>query len=279
MASLDTLYFANQSAASQGLNIFTPNMETPVMWIRWLGTVSSGATVEVAATTGDITFTTDGSTVDTTIDSGLSDGGTSDPGVIDVSDTVANTFGKVAGLINASENWQCYLLGVLPEDGSGAWMIATTTAIDVSTAAMQTTGLYLFGDEGNSFDVAYAISGFDPSKSTTEHYDDDDCVSYLQWALCNLDSTSEGTFRVYSANQTSSTLLFKYIQTDDTTFTYGDLKVRASIVQSKIGERLVVMGRNDEDGQATDEFNCLGWTVDRSGQRYVNGYKLTNANA
>ena len=84
--------------------------------VRYVGSQPS-ATVAVSSA-GDITFkhgVAGAEVVDPTIDSGGDD-----DGVIDVSDATANTFGEVVDLINASPNWEAYLVGVLRADNSNA---------------------------------------------------------------------------------------------------------------------------------------------------------------
>ena len=175
MATGNSVYFATQSSATQGISIVTSALETPIVWIRYLGTTASGATLEIDDTTGDWEFTTDGSTADTTVGLPTLDG------TIDVSESGATTFGEVVANINASANWQAYMLAVRPEDVSTN-TTALTTEIDLSTAAKKVTGHYIFGDEVVSFDTSYAISGFDPAKGTTEHWNDTNCANYLTYA-------------------------------------------------------------------------------------------------
>ncbi|MCK5017922.1 MAG: hypothetical protein KAS32_12760 [Candidatus Peribacteraceae bacterium] len=271
MATGNSVYFAAQSAATQGIGIVTAALETPIAWIRYLGATDSGATFEIDDTTGDWEFTTDGTTADTTIGIPTLDG------TIDVSDAAGNTFADVIAAVNASSNWQGYMLGVRPEDVSTNTS-ALTTEIDLSTAAMKETGLFVFGDEVVSYDVAYAVSGFDPSKSTTEHWDDTNCANYLTYANVTCDFTTAGTFKVYSANQTTSTLIKSVALVDNTATLFGSAGVDATFAQSKLGERLIVMSVSDADA-STDSLHCSGHSVDYSGERYNNGYSITNVNA
>jgi len=270
MATGNSVFLANQSAATQGGSIVTSALETPIVWLRYLGTAASGATVTVNAG-GDLLFTTDGTTADTSVNT---------TGTIDMSTpgASADTFGEVAGLINASTNWQCYLLAVLPEDGTDN-VFAAMTEIDLSTAAKKSTGHYLFADESVSYDTGWAISGFDPTKSLTDYWNDDNCVNYLTYAKMTCDASgATGSFKVYSANQTSSTLIKSVGLADNTATTFGNAGVNAPFAQSKFGERLVVLVRNDQTG-ATDSLECSGHSVDWTGARYNNGYSVTNVNA
>jgi hypothetical protein len=89
--------------------------------VRYVGS-SASATVTVSSA-GDITFkqgVAGSEVVDATIDSGDATGATSDEGVIDVSDDSSMTFGEVVDLINASANWEAYLVGVLRADSADA---------------------------------------------------------------------------------------------------------------------------------------------------------------
>ena len=70
--------------------------------VRWIGTPGKGASVQVDGS-GNLLFTTDGTTVDPSITA------TGTTGTITVSNSLANTYGKVAGIINASKYWRCYL--------------------------------------------------------------------------------------------------------------------------------------------------------------------------
>ncbi len=86
------------------------------------------ATIEVDSS-GDITFkhgALAAEAVDTTIDSGGDD-----PGVIDTSDTNANTMGEVVDIINASANWKAYLKDALRADAStdALLIVAETTMV------------------------------------------------------------------------------------------------------------------------------------------------------
>jgi len=267
MASANSLLIGKEFAATQGYLMTTPTTKSPIIWLRWLGAQDAGATVAVAAG-GDISFTTDGSTADTTVNT---------TGTIDCSTPGAttDTFGEIIALINGSANWQAYLLGDIPENSTNN-TIAVSASTDVSTSTYKTNGVYLFGDGAVSYKTGWAISGFDPSKSTTTYWDDTNCVSYLQWADVLNNFSAAGTIKVYSANQTSSTLIFQDSLTDNTQTTFGAMSVRAPIIQSKQGERLVIQVVNDQS-TANDNFHAVGYTIDQTGQRYVNGYSVTNA--
>jgi len=119
--------------------------------VKYVGVQASG-TVEVTVTTGDITFkhgALSSEVVDTTIDSA----NPSDPGVIDVSETNSNTFGKVVDMINASPNWEAKLVDCLRADPSTAGMLLTMGA----TQAKVTGGLKLYKDTSATLNISLAI--------------------------------------------------------------------------------------------------------------------------
>lgn len=122
--------------------------------VRYIGSQAS-ATVEVAATTGDITFKhgdLSSEVVDTTIDSGGDD-----PGVIDVSDSNADTMGEVVDLINASANWEAYLVDCLRADDSKTLLI--TRSATQAHKGITPEGVRLFKDtsQNDTFDISVAI--------------------------------------------------------------------------------------------------------------------------
>lgn len=81
--------------------------------IKYVGEEDSG-TVTVSSTDSDITFqhgVVGSEAVDATIDSGGDD-----EGVIDMSDSGANTVGEVVDLINLSPNWTAMLIGSMRDD-------------------------------------------------------------------------------------------------------------------------------------------------------------------
>ncbi len=87
--------------------------------VRYIGDEPRGSVT--VNSSGDITFKIGESgslSVDSTIDSGDDTGGSSDPGVIDVSDDSNLTFGQVVDMINSSPNWEAYLVDVLRGDNA-----------------------------------------------------------------------------------------------------------------------------------------------------------------
>lgn len=95
-------------------------------------------TVEVDSS-GDILFTTDGTTADTTVGDG--DAGATD-GKIDVSNAAYDTWGEVCDDINDSDNWECVLVDVLPSDSSNGTLVLTAeTSITTGLSATAVTGI------------------------------------------------------------------------------------------------------------------------------------------
>lgn len=122
--------------------------------VRYKGT-SASATVEVSSA-GDITFKhgdLSSEAVDPTIDSGGDD-----DGVIDVSDSNANTFGEVVDLINASANWEAYLVGVLRADNANA-STGSLLLLSASQAhkALVPSGVALYKDTSKVLNMSHAI--------------------------------------------------------------------------------------------------------------------------
>lgn len=119
--------------------------------VEYIGSSASG-TVEVSSA-GDITFkhgAVGSEAVDSTIDSGGND-----PGVIDVSDSNANTFGEVVDMINASANWKAYLVDVLRSDSSNA---STGSLLEVTaTQAKVDGGVALLKDTSKVLNMSVAI--------------------------------------------------------------------------------------------------------------------------
>lgn len=122
--------------------------------VRYKGTEAS-ATVEVASTTGDITFkhgALGAEAVDSTIDSGGND-----DGVIDVSDAAADTMGEVVDLINASPNWEAYLVDCLRTDDSRTLLLTLAATQANKTLVPQGVRLYKDASQNDNFDLSVAI--------------------------------------------------------------------------------------------------------------------------
>lgn len=122
--------------------------------VRYKGTEAS-ATVEVAATSGDITFkvgTLSSEAVDADIDSGGND-----PGVIDVSDSNVDTMGELVDFINASGTWEAYLVDCLRSDDSRTLLLTMAAAQANKTVVPQGVRLYKDSSQNDNFDISIAI--------------------------------------------------------------------------------------------------------------------------
>ncbi len=268
MATLDSLAMARLMSASQGGAVETSATGAVLFWIRCLLATDSGATIAVSAA-GDMAFTTDGTTADTTVNTtGTIDGSTPPAG--------SNTLGKWAGLINASPNWECILLGSRPEDSSDN-TVAVFTETDISTAAYKADGLFLYGDSAvTPYNTCHAISGFMPgvARDITKGDPDEGCYSVLQALEVMCDFSAAGTVYVYSANQSDSTLMWSAALTDATVKVLGT--PGGFMFRSRDGERLIITIRNDQTG-ATDILRATGYAIDMSNANPRQGYSLTNA--
>ena len=236
------------------------------VWYK--GETGSGATFEIQAA-GNWVFTTDGTTPDTSV--------VASTGIIDLSTPAAgyDTWGEVAAVINASGNWGCRLLAVLPEDSTDNTS-ETQAEVDLSTAARKKSGWFVYGDSSVSFETAVCISGFQPTGVAGVFEDDDNCINWVNYvsAVANFDS---GTcaIKIYSANQTSSTLLYtSSAMTTDTVIncgTNGDI----GFIPSKYGERLVVKIDASADLDSYT-LSVIGKCFDLKAKHMKAGFTLTN---
>jgi hypothetical protein len=251
------------------ISVATDHVQTPLMWIRYLGDTASGATLAIAAG-GDMAFTTDGTTADTTVNT---------TGSIDLSTPAAavDTIGEVLDMINASANWSVVLLAGLRSMSSDN-VFTTVTEVDLSTAAYKTTGAYLYSDAAvTPYTSGVAITGFDPAIYVKGDNPDEGCISYVDYISAYINASgSTGIVRVYSSSQSADTVLFSAVITDATTFTYGSVTAMFPFISSKMGERLMVLAINDQD-PSTDVLQVLGHTIDLSGANFK-AHRPTNAN-
>lgn len=168
--------------------------------VRYKGSEAS-ATVEVAATSGDITFKhgdLSSEAVDSTIDSGGDD-----DGVIDVSDSNANTMGEVVDLINASANWEAYLVDCLRADASGTLLVTMAAAQAHKGIVPEGVRLYKDTSQNDTFDLSVAImnriypNGFDK---------DEDSICEVYGVVCtNTFGSGTSKLQVYEINPITKT--------------------------------------------------------------------------
>ena len=112
-----------------GSHYVATDKATPIRIKCVNATTHPSATIQVDGS-GNLIFTTNGSTADTTVYS---------TGTILVADAAANTWGKVAAIINASSNWKCILVDVCPSWTSTAML--TTAAKSSAGAAIAADGI------------------------------------------------------------------------------------------------------------------------------------------
>lgn len=146
---------AKEAARVKGKAAITGAVEgTPALRIKWTGS-GVAATVVCTVTTGDLWFRTDGTIPDSTV------GIPTLNGLIDVSNASGNTFLEVWANINASDNWQCQLLGVLPTHVSTATLDSVAATTDVTNAEgyefLSSTAVEYDGTDFSG--VGLAISG------------------------------------------------------------------------------------------------------------------------
>jgi hypothetical protein len=279
MATLQSILQSQASAPTQGVSIEgATTVGGPLFWLRWEGATDAGATVAVAAG-GDMTFTTDGSTADTTVNA---------TGSIDLSTPAAgvDTMGELMDVINQSANWAMVLLGARRASFTNN-CILTVVAVDLSTAAKKATGHYFFQDPAvvdatSEYSIPWAISGFDPSsynKLTAGDPTNPDlnCQSSLTWVLANTDWSASGYLALYSCSQEADGDAFHIIPTlaDNTDTELGNHVT--PIHRSRTGERLVVRVVNDASGvSAATILHASGYTTHTRGD-IKPGYSLTNA--
>lgn len=164
--------------------------------VRYKGAQAS-ATVEVASTTGDITFkhgAPGSETVDGTIDSGGND-----PGVIDVSDASADTMGEVVDLINASPNWEAYLVDVLRTDDSRTLLLTLSAAQAHKGIVPQGVRLFKDSSQNDNFDISIAIMKRD-FPSTFQQTDLAKINVLTGYVSNNTFGSGTNTIRVYEIN-------------------------------------------------------------------------------
>lgn len=123
------------------------------MRLRWKGS-GVASTVEINAA-GDLIFTTDATTADTTLGLPTSNG------TIDVSDATADTWGEVADEINGSgSNWECVLVDVKPSDSSNnvLWLMAETAVTTGVSATHAVDAKGIFDADGLALPIEIAQS-------------------------------------------------------------------------------------------------------------------------
>lgn len=130
-ADLDTIEL--NRALGEGVTRYVTTDGSIAMRIQYVGTLSVDSDISIAvAAGGDITLEDDAGDDDTTVSS---------DGVIDVSDGAEDTYGEVADAINASANWECILVDVLPSHSINNVL---TEVSETSTGLVIEEGLALY---------------------------------------------------------------------------------------------------------------------------------------
>jgi hypothetical protein len=274
---VEQVLFARETAPSQGITILgSASVGAAVAWIRYEGTVGSGATLAIDATYGDLAATTDGTTADT---QWLESGGTA--GTIDTSDANGNSWGEVIDIINGCDNWCGVLLAAQRSDLTSN-TILTVAEVDMSTAAMKATGLYLFhdpvvADQTSIYSVAHAISAFNPAGYVKGDDPDEGCVSVVTYIKATSDFSAAGQVVLVNADLEGSTKMLTLALADNTATTWGNLA--APIFRSKVGHRLIVRVENDQNASANaTKLEVAGYTIDLTGKKNpCDSYPITNA--
>jgi hypothetical protein len=219
------------------------------IYVTYDGSQAS-ATVTVEAAAGDITFKHGASgaeAVDSTIDSGGDD-----PGVIDMSDSNANSFGEVLDLINASANWSARLGGVKRADLTANTLItkAATQAKGVELSLLRDTTVLLTAASTVPVASAYVmgvritrdnvLNGIKPADAGLENI------------LVRIEGigTSAGTIAlgIWTSNviTKTDTLIWQAPITTATAFEFNDVDFGAlGGVLSKPGESLLIQLQAD----------------------------------
>lgn len=143
--------------------------------VKWVGTTTEGlADVEVDAA-GDIFFTADDGTADTSV---------STDGTIDVSGTSENTMGEVVAAINASDNWQATLVDVIPSTSCNNVLTSTSLGTQDQSLSLGKAGKPLYYNTADLDLVSLSIG---------PEYTSDDELTVTNDSLLNRRSTPTGT--------------------------------------------------------------------------------------
>lgn len=237
---------------------------------QYVGSEASG-TITVSAS-GDITFQ-HGDLASEAVD-GTIDSAGDDPGVIDVSDTQANTLLKVINLINASPNWRAFAESGLPDDD----MDASTGSIlaKSETQAKVAAGLPFYYDGSKTNWGGFAITGHEfksvnknIGKVTNGMLTDVNVVNTLNFAAIKSGWQTTAFITFVEADQSSSTgtiLATETVASDDDLDTFGATNPAIEYIKAGFGKRLVVRatyGTWDDVAR----MEGIGEVVDYTGHR------------
>lgn len=202
--------------------------------LRYVGSEAS-ATITVSSS-GDLTFK-QGDAGSEVVDPSINSD--DDPGVIDVSDSSASNFGKVVDMINGSDNWEAYLVGVLRADVSDA-STGSLLARSETTININSDDTPLFKDTSKVLNIAIRVSrrnkvNGEELKAASEIYE-----------IQSLNTFASGTniIKVYEIDEVEKTETLVYSRAGGAT-TVEDVKEfvvngRGSMGVSKQGTHLLV---------------------------------------
>lgn len=226
--------------------------DTPVgIVVKYVGSEVS-ATITVSSS-GDITFkhgALASEAVDSTIDSG-----TDDAGVIDVSDSSANTFGKIVDMINNSSNWEAYLKDGLRADNSnnstGSLLLRTET-----TLTPNVTETSLFVDTSKMLNFSIRIGSRTRINGTEEH----SAAELLRVISTNTFGSGTSLVQIYEVDELKKTETKILEQDGEATGVEQDFNLvkdgRGSIAVSRTGMHLLV--RLLGSGFMTGKMTAIG---------------------
>lgn len=270
MASNQTILIAEALALLRTFSAGTSQDVTVAGRVQYVGSQVSG-TITVSSS-GDMTFkhgALAAEVVDATIDSGGDD-----PGVIDVSDSTANTLLKVVNLIIASPNWRFFAEAGLPDDdtnlSTGSFLAKTATQAKVAV------GVPIYYDGSKTNFGGFAITGHEfksvnknIGKVTNGMLTDVNVVNTLNFAAIKSGFQTSGVITFVEADQSSLTgtiLVTETVGSDDDLDTFGATNPAIEYIKAGFGKRLVVRatyGTWDDVAR----MEGIGEVVDYTGHR------------
>lgn len=222
--------------------------------VRYVGSQAS-ATITVSSS-GDITFkhgAVGAEAVDPTIDSGGDD-----DGVIDVSDTNANTYGKVVDLINASPNWEAYLVGGLRADNSNA-STGSLLARTETTLVPKSTEVDLYQDTSKVLNMSIRVG----KRSKITGSEEKAASEIIEIASTNTYGSGTSKIQIYEIDEIakSETKIYEIAGGATTVEQIKDFVAngRGSLGVSKVGNHLIV--RLIGSAACTGQLQVVGSTA------------------
>lgn len=164
--------------------------------VMYVGSEAS-ATVTVSSA-GDITFKhgdAAAEAVDATIDSGGDDSG-----VIDVSDSNADTFGEVVDLINASANWKAYIKDAIRADNANN-STGSLLARAETTLTPNVTETPLYVDTSKMLNLSIRIGSRTKVNGVEEH----SAAEVTRIISKNTYGSGTSTIQVYEVDEAAKT--------------------------------------------------------------------------